>query len=171
MDITSTESPPATAGLTEARKQFLHNIFTTAIEGGINYWADVEAYHWLMKGHNADTGEVFSQDDLDSFYAVITPGDEDWGVSHLATGHGLGEREPVRIDIDVVIRGVDLFRRYCLGEINSHGEETPSPPLRPDHYWNQFLAAEATDGEDGDYDAEVADNIVQFGLFSQVVYG
>lgn len=79
-----------------------------------------------------------------------------------------------RVDIDTMNRGVDLFTRYCRGEIDYHGRDIAPQdrrPLNADHYWNQFLEAEASDGDDGDYDAEVADQILQFGVFGEAVYG
>lgn len=38
-------------------------------------------------------------------------------------------------------------------------------------YWKQFLLANRTNGAEGDYDADVADNILQAGLFNEVIYG
>lgn len=52
--------------MNKERKEFLHNIFTTAIEGGIGYWAACEAYHWSLPGADwPDDG------DLDGFFADI----------------------------------------------------------------------------------------------------
>jgi hypothetical protein len=135
------------SNLTADRKQFLADIFTTALEGGISYWSSCSTYHW-SKGDGSS--------DLDGFYAAIT--DEEDGTDY-------------RIDRQVIQRGVGLFVRYCNGEINSNGGPGDGQRLPSDHYWRQFLAANRTNGDDGDYDADVADNIVQFGLFGKVVYG
>ncbi|SIB66355.1 hypothetical protein [Mycobacteroides abscessus] len=167
--MSSAESASKTP-LSVGRKTFLHGVFTTAIEGGIQYWARADAYHWS----NRSGKQV--EDDLDGFYAVIRSAEADiddendtgWGIAGLEHEHTL------RIDLNVVDRGTSLFARYCRGEINSHGIDVPEEqrkPLGDDAYWRQFLAAEATHGEEGDYDALVADNIVQFGLFGKLVFG
>lgn len=38
-------------------------------------------------------------------------------------------------------------------------------------YWKQFLLANRTNGEDGDYDSDIADNVLQAGIFGEVIYG
>lgn len=167
--MSSAESATKTP-LSVGRKTFLHCVFTTAIEGGIQHWARVHMYHWS----NRSGKQV--EDDLDGFYAVIRSAEADiddendtgWGITGLELEHTL------RIDLNVIERGTNLFARYCRGEVNSHGIDVPEEqrkPLADDAYWRQFLAAEATHGEQGDYDALVADNIVQFGLFGSLVYG
>lgn len=135
--------------LSNERKRFFHEIFTTAIEGGINYWAQTNTYHSF--GSNGD--------DIDGFYPDITTHDD---------GDGL------HIDSDTINRGVQLFVKYCRGEITTQGNPVPEQDRREiseDHYWRQFLVAEVTQGRDGDYDAVVADSIVQFGLFGKSIYG
>lgn len=152
--------------LSVGRKKFLHAVFTTAIEGSIQYWARVDEYHWHHPGG--------WDEDIDAFYATVLsteldledPKDNGWGIGDLPS--------TLRIDLDVIDRGTNLFVRYCRGEINSHGIDVPEGQrklLADDAYWRQFLAAEATHGEEGDYDAMVADNIVQFGLFGKLVFG
>jgi len=47
---------------TEERLEFLHGIFTTALEGGIGYWSVCDAYHW---GDKAAAGNMAS--DLTGF--------------------------------------------------------------------------------------------------------
>lgn len=85
----------------------------------------------------------------------------------------LADDQRLRLDLAVVDRGAQLFVRYCRGEIDSNGhdvEESQRVDLPDGHYWRQFVVAEATHGAEGDYDAAVADNVVQFGLFGEVVY-
>lgn len=49
--------------LSRDRKQFLHDIFVTALEGGIGYWSQASKYRWsVCDGHT---------EDLDNFVAVI----------------------------------------------------------------------------------------------------
>lgn len=38
-------------------------------------------------------------------------------------------------------------------------------------YWKQFKLANRTNGVDGDYDSDIADNVLQAGLFGEIVYG
>jgi len=159
--------------LSVGRKRFLHGVFTTAIEGGIQYWAEVGEYHWQARRSEGHPNQQ-PVEDVDGFYATIRsnerdledPNDNGWGFDDLPS--------TLRIDLDVVERGTKLFARYCRGEINSHGEAVPEDEqkaLSDDHYWRQFLAAEATHGQDGDYDATVADEIIQWGLFGESVFG
>jgi hypothetical protein len=52
----------------ENRKQFLFDVFVTAMEGGIGYWAYAEEYHYSNNG----------TEDLEGFYALVSDceGDE-----------------------------------------------------------------------------------------------
>lgn len=193
--MSSADTAPQ-AALSVGRKSFLHCVFTTALEGGIQYWAEVGEYHWQIRG--VDGKPITPRDDTDGFYATIRsnerdledPDDNGWGIDRVfqstvldPNAHGVTLVRPgfitpagntLRIDLDVVERGTKLFAQYCRGEINSNGiavSEQQRKPLADDAYWRQFLAAEATHGQEGDYDAMVADNIVQFGLFGELVYG
>lgn len=163
--MTATIPAPLTEHLSDARKDFLHSVFTTALEGGIQYWANVQRYRWSKTGPDGPTADP----DLDGFNAVISSTEGEWGVFD-----GPKDREFLAIDLTVMERGVRLFRRYCHGELDSHGKPVPEEnqkPLGDTHYWRQFLECEATNGQGGDYDAEVADQVVQWGLFGQGIYG
>ena len=48
--------------MTDKRKQMLFDIFITAIEGGIGYWAYSEEYHWRKED---------GSDDLDGFHSIV----------------------------------------------------------------------------------------------------
>lgn len=171
------------------RNSFLHVLFTTAVEGGISYWSRCGDYHWRTDRYS---GYATAGDDLTGFYAEITPGEDGWGcdqvfqssapdadaagVSAVAGGFlmPLAQDQVLRIDRAVMERGTRMFVRHCHGDIDQNGSELPESqrhPLRDGHYWRQFLVAEATHGCDGDFDADVADIVVQMGLFGQVVYG
>lgn len=163
---------PETPNRTEGRKRLLHLMFTTAIEGGIGYWSLTDGYHWF----NDKTGT----EDLDGFYATLESNEGDWGVEnayqpHMANCtmvyHGqpgwveAGE-QPLRLDIDVMERGVNLFIDKVIEATKS---EDPSAPFSR-NYFRQFVVQWLTDAEDGDSDADVADCIVQLGLFGEQVY-
>ncbi len=120
---------------TEERNQFLADVFITAIEGGVNYWARVSDYKW--KGCESDG----------RFSAVLNDSEGADFVDRV-------------VDITVIDKGIDAF----LAWIDTRN-------LGPDHYYRKFVIANLTDGVDGDFDAQVADMIVQFGLFGEVVYG
>ena len=52
-----------------AYRAMLHGIFTTAMEGGVNYWASVDGYRW-----STGDGET---DDLDGFTADLYDQEDD----------------------------------------------------------------------------------------------
>ena len=143
---------------TEARKQFLHNVFVTALEGGIGYWSAAEEYHW------GTDGGAKVVDDLDDFYSVIVSSEEDWGVEEAYIAEE-GKTQPItetqclRVDINVIERGSNmLVEKVLSGEFKNER-------------LMQFVVAWSTNGDDGDYDADGADLVVQLGLFGEVVYG
>lgn len=158
-----------------ARKEFLHGIFTTALEGGIGYWSEASEYHWSVNGN----GE---HEDLDGFHAIIEPpydvlaGEQlGWGIwADKETGDTPEDLKPLTIDLAVIHRGVKLFIAHTYGYIDDKGQPVPIDQAQPapekSYRW-QFIAADATNGHDGDYDADIADTIVQWGLFGEVVYG
>jgi hypothetical protein len=143
---------PVTLTLTLAPEQgTLHDIFTTAIEGGINYWCRVARYHWSVddKGDERDYAffaEVLEADGYD---------DEDEDEDETPPNPPRH-----RIDAEVILRGLVAYasmpsteRRYPLRE----------KAIR------LLMGGEVADAVD--YDAEDADCIVQMGLFGKLVYG
>lgn len=143
---------------TEARKQFLHNVFVTALEGGIGYWSVAEEYHW------GTDGGAKVVDDLDDFYAVILSSEDDWGVEEAYVAEEgktqpITETQSLRVDINVIERGSNmLVEKVLSGEFKNE-------------YLMQFVVAWSTNSDDGDYDINGADLVVQLGLFGEVVYG
>lgn len=109
--------------------QMADDIITTAIEGGIQYWAEVQSYRW--DGQPAEIGTI----------ATVIDHIEDNG-------------KVLTIDRAVVRRG---WRKLF----------TPEWKHLRDHY------GEINIDPDGDHDIDSsgADNIVQLGLFGDVVYG
>lgn len=143
------------------KKQLLHDIFVTAVEGGINYWATVVDYRWSLP--NGD-------DDLDGFYAVL----------HLSTDDGLEFLPAVKTtvvevtdydgdEIEVIEVRIDrsvLSRGYLLAACRTEQENS--------HQWqcgNGRPPLVVTDDTDWDFDALDADAIVQLGLFGKTIYG
>lgn len=116
---------------TDKRKQFLTDVLTTAVEGGITHWAVVQQYE-----HDAPLG--------DAYVVIKDPGGDD-------------PRKTYRVTIDTIAKGIasEIAKGY-----------------RPDSYFAQFVIANRTNGDDGDYDASIADAILQAGIFDgEVVYG
>lgn len=124
------------------RNRFLCDVFITALEGGIGYWSQAIEYHWTLP--DTDTKSVDESMDIDGFFANIVDG-EDGDKDH-------------HIDAAVIERGL---ARIVSGEIKQ---------LRSDIRATVMLI-NLTNGDEGDYDAETADCIVQAGLFGEVVYG
>ena len=138
----------STKNLTEARKQLCHGIFVTALEGGIGYWSSMDKYHWSKPGTEPDSFEG-RVDDIDGFYAVIV--DDSDGLKH-------------RIDAAVIDRGIN---RLADGEA-TFGGKTLNGEGR---LHTLACALNGPLAADVDYDADDADNIVQAGLFNDIVYG
>lgn len=144
--------------MTEARKRLCHNIFTTALEQGINYWATITAYHWRKAD---DSGEVdtYNACDIDGFYADIVETED---AEEDEEGKIKGKAH--RIDAAVIDRGINAVVNLTA----TFGGEgiNPNGLLRRLCY-----ALNGPGGNDVDFDANDADNIVQIGLFNDVVYG
>ena len=110
------------------RDETAKDIFTTAIEGGVNYWLGVDQYKWV---------------DLD--------------LDYFATGTLVEENTPVRIDRNVIRKGIRVAyeKRSEIGNLYVRRAIC-------DLQWGNY--------DDLDYDADVADIVVQMGLFGEIVY-
>ena len=155
--------------LTEGHKEFLHGLFTTALEGGIGYWSVASAYIWAKP--DKVVSHFAPEADLDKFYAIIHPAEiGEWGVWDKDDR----DTQPLRIDLEVMNRGARMMNWYVQGFVNGQGRHMTADQIKPwprDHYYWQYVESYITLGERGDYDAGVADMVVQFGLFGTVVYG
>ena len=164
--MSKTEVKPAR---TEERKAFYHYCFTTALEGGIGYWATVEEYRWSKANiSNTKAGYV---DDIDGFYAILDSSEDDWGVeeayiSEIDEVSLITETQSLRVDINVIERGVNLLVQKV---IEAAASEDPDADFSR-KYLRQFVIQWLTDSDDGDSDADVCDLVVQLGLFGTVVY-
>lgn len=134
------------------RRSFLFDVFTTACEGGIGYWSLMTTYHL----RNAD------EYDHVGFHALVNF-ENPWGTfldipDELRGRFTLDADDStcliVRIDAAVIQRGLTLMQAF--------NDWTPR---------SDVLLANYTNGEDGDYDAGEADNIVQLGLFGEIIFG
>jgi hypothetical protein len=133
-----------------ALDQLLLDLFTTALEGGINYWSTCSSYHWSHSGDDLTLGNGL--EDHQGFYAVIT-NDVDPIVNDADVPL---DDQTLRIDRSVLAKG---YRLATTTHRDKVAWSTGKPPLvvGPDTDW--------------DFDADDADCIVQLGLFETVVYG
>lgn len=112
------------------RDELYRDVFTTAIEGGVNYWARVAEYAWAG--------------DPTKFHAVIADVED-------------GDKA-YRVDRSVIAKG--------LGIVAGPAEKSGAGGLA-----RQAARAILALDEDVDYDASDADEIIQAGLFGEVLYG
>ena len=144
---------------TYARKVFLSDVLTTAAEGGVNYWGHVEAHNWADERKGEDPAE--------SEFDIWVPEEnvEDTGTQprEYRTGRD-GERYGVyHVDIDTIAKG---FNFLGAGK---------SIYMHPDVVIRYRKANKLDEygeyDEDGWIDSDAADNIVQAGLFGEVIFG
>ena len=95
-----------------------------------------------------------------TYWAEVLSYEPDYGE---ATVYDVGEELIYPITLDIIEKGITILttgenagKSFCLGGMD---------------YWQQFLLANLTNGEHGDYDADIADNIVQAGTMGEIVYG
>jgi hypothetical protein len=126
----------------EITDQFVHDIFVTALEGGINYWAGIRSYHWTN-----DRGET---PDLAGFYAKLFDVDND--------------NRKLTINRETIVRGLRtmLHGRPGAGKVRG---------VAPTGTMRGMVAAAVVEQDAGLIDASLADCIVQMGLFGELVYG
>ena len=125
-------------------RELLHDVFTTALEGGIGYWSVATEYHWARPGA---TGTVSEAADLGGFYAII----EETEIDQPPIQH--------RIDAEVIRLGIRRAFDYATQDRKLNDYQTTA-------------VVGLFAGWDGaDYDADTADIVVQFGLFGEIIYG
>lgn len=153
------------------QKALLHALFVTALEGGVNHWSECVEYRWA-------TDEDGRTEDLDGFRAVLHPPADtpSWGVWDDAK-----DKSPITVDRNVIKIGLDRWLEWMTTDLRNHvgGERNAEStwkwerdPHRPQNeYWDAFLAdVQKARFDDADFDADLADTIVQLGLFNEVVF-
>ena len=125
--------------------EFCAGIFNTAIEGGVNYWAEVTSYRWFDKRTHHEL--PYSE-----WVAHLEDKEEDDGKTHVVDLKvvALGLQRLLSHDGGVHLDSLDLTRGYILQDLSELLE-------RPD--------------AGGMIDADAADCIVQAGLFGKIIYG
>jgi hypothetical protein len=152
------------------RLRLLRDIMITFYEGGGTYWAQarkVERERDALPGRGEpghdgrERGDYISMD--------IRSMDEH------AEGDGFDTRKWARLDVDVVARGLRLIvaSRDKGAPCNAYG----SPEWRQraacgvrDDIWTACCVADRNP-EESDIDADVADCIVQAGLYGHIIFG
>jgi hypothetical protein len=110
------------AAYSAERQQFLHDVFVTALEGGIGYWSVCTAYHWMVKGTDGVP-------DLEGFYAEIESDDpgETWKhrITRTTITRGLGAIRGGKVKLcDYLLRSIlaaDVKNDAC--EIDAEGAD------------------------------------------------
>jgi len=130
------------------------SIFITALEGGIGYWSSCTVYHWTTATAEQN---ALDHEDVLGFHATIKDLDEEWFGDLLPETKKDERTQQVRIDRSTIARGVGLFLKK---------------DYRPDSYFGRAKAAlQWGKWDELDVDADIADSIVQLGLFGEVVFG
>ena len=130
-----------------ARDEAYFNLFTTALEGGINYWASVEDYHiWQDRPADPADEDPGSREDIRGFYALVLESETDTLVT-------------LRIDRSIIAHGLAVAHRKVL-----------SGDIRNGYHVKAIRDLRAGRFDEVDYDADTADCIVQCGLFGKVGY-
>ena len=131
-----------------------HDVFVTAIEGGINYWSTIQGYKHSIDEWYANILDLGRLDERDQEVALV---ENDW----------------VRVDREVIRQGM----RVLVGETDESREANRIDPGSLHAKLSFALATVVASGFTmygalEDYlDADTADMIVQAGLFGEVIYG
>lgn len=125
------------------REQFLSDVLTTAVEGGINYWAAVSDYKW----HDGDFVSIPAS-------VKVHEIDED-----------PADASQPYYEVGVPINIQDIGR--AIARIMDVNDEIKylSPQVRKEVF------AASVDNDAGDIDADIADAIMQIAVLGEIRYG
>jgi hypothetical protein len=146
------------------REEFLADVVTTALEGGIGYWSVAHEYRWYDPTLGASRAGGEPADGIPYAYAWVeqNAGDEQY-LDNVEVRKGNGDAHDIAlIDKALVARAFGLIRKAATGE-----HEIPYMSQS----WANTLLAASNMNDAGEIDAGDADAIVQVGLFGEVVYG
>ena len=134
-------------------KELLKDLFVTAIEGGIDYWANVTAYKHSV-------GEWFATIETDD---ITENADGDIIIGDLVT---------LRIDENTIMKGIKLFAKELeRDDVQDWNEESEHAQMA--RYSAALISSNGAVNlfDAYGYDVIGADCIVQMGLFGEVIYG
>lgn len=133
----------------------------------------LEALSYILSDGLSYSWFEVSAHDSDAVTATVWVDDED-------DEEGTYGRK-VTVDADDVARGLRMVREYFNGERELYNGEwnyylEKDPNWKPskgstDSYLYQLILFDRTNGEDGDYDANTADMVMQYAIFGEVRYG
>lgn len=124
--------------------EFLADVLTTAVEGGIGYWSQVDGYHWFSPTLSGGTGEPGPNGCANAYVELLYP-------------YGHEEFKPQRLTVATIQIGLNKIDRDIDARLIAPNER------------RRLLAAWWT-YEAGDIDAGDADVIVQIGLLGSIVF-
>lgn len=132
---------------TAERQEFLADVITTAVEGGINYWAQVLEYRWYTPTLDGGSAEPGPNGTANAYVTLTDLEDPD---------------EQYDITVDSIARALSMIRASLKGGGRPKG-------------WNRTDAmrvlAASSANDAGDIDSADADCVLQYAIFDEVVYG
>ena len=134
-------------------KELLKDLFVTAIEGGINYWANVTAY----------------KHSIEEWFATIETDDISENANGLTDDD---EMVTLRIDENTILKGIELFAKELeRDDVQDWSEGSEHAQMA--RYSAALISSNGAVNlfDAYGYDVIGADCIVQMGLFGEVIYG
>lgn len=160
----------ATTKRSAKRERFLRDIIITACEGGTNYWMQARNIKRERQRLSEAVQEATGRGYLDYISMEVR------SIIEPQTCEAFDTTKWLPLDVEVVARGIRriLDSRKPDAPRNQYGHkewrERAACGVRDDIYTG-LLLADRSNGDDGDYDADGADCIVQAGLWGHIVYG
>ena len=130
------------------RSEFLSDVITTAVEGGIGYWAKVSEYRWYSP--SLDGGSATHEDGVANAYVTV----------HEREGHDmeLVSESGTHVGLDDVASAIATI-------------SDPSVVLALHNDYRKRITAASRFNDAGDLDAGDCDVIVQVAVLGDVIYG
>jgi hypothetical protein len=122
------------------------DIAVTAAEGGIGYWCVIDRYDWRRWTESDDSMECVDVPDDFVFYNVSPLSDDESGYAKTL----------IAITPRLIRRG---FEACATADLNKGGWAVQGLFDCPREDWT------------GEIDSDIADNIIQFGVWGRLIYG
>jgi hypothetical protein len=143
-DVPGYQPPGEITTRSAERADFLTTVITTAVEGGINYWASVSGYHWYHP--NLDGGTAH-------------PGPGGSANAYVTVHENQGQGRVFIIGLDAI---EDALTRIAASPVEQMSEQRRERIRR------------AVDGDQDartDLDAFDAEQVIQIACFGHAIYG
>lgn len=141
---------------TAERAQFLADVLTTAVEGGIGYWSRVTAYRWQAPDLGYSDGREGTPEVADAEVTILEV-EEEGAPEHTVT-------------LDTIAKGLGLIRAAKHDPAASEWYEGTTIPFLGESTRRAVVAADRAN-DAGEIDSSRADVILQVALFGKVIYG